>query len=488
LIAATWLVLGEKGVLQFETIRKIAIEKIRRQRPRDGVSDAGIVDDGFHDGRKVLEDISQWIELLKRHSRRNDIITTQVLALVEDKMLVDKSKRIGSKDLSKEFAELYDRVCKDQNREIRNMNISKTILEGITAVNESIKKRTFINQEICGQLQQFQPPKPSPAQPIHEAKIAFEAGEILKIPIHLSTRQSRRDGKSERLNDNIPLRNTSSHVPTIFEEFVKEKIETIEIVEQLGEAMTATDDHTGLAGIDQRSQPTSTPQAFVESPLSTEVLPSARYVGMMYPARSPPLIVSHPSEGSTPSQSPSKTPTEQPREASPITPIKENGESFKISNTQATNADPRTRTDASSQEPSSPTHHLGLSTGHVPSSHQTPPRQRSGRGYMTFPSPPGASTHSIGAQSSGQNPSPFARRDTGLSDPRVGSTPPDRVPQPFSHYNLTYDILVQRQAMEDKKHTGLVKFLNSRKKPPDEVLREFIINRDLVSSCFAMGR
>lgn len=101
-IAATWVVLGYEGTRQFVKLREDAVEKIRKQStPKPPSITAG---DYFHDGRKVLGDITSWHEVLRSASRRTDQITNYVLDLVDTHMLVESKARLTAEEICERLA------------------------------------------------------------------------------------------------------------------------------------------------------------------------------------------------------------------------------------------------------------------------------------------------------------------------------------------------------------------------------------------------
>ena len=74
-LAATWIILGYRGLCQFQ--------KLRRQAPQDC----------FHDGKQVLGDIIQWHDFLRTTIRSTDTITYKVLDLVDREMLVGATEQ-----------------------------------------------------------------------------------------------------------------------------------------------------------------------------------------------------------------------------------------------------------------------------------------------------------------------------------------------------------------------------------------------------------
>ena len=107
-IAATWVVYGYQGISQFRKLRQSAILKAvpdvnKRQNLRQPPSDL-VAGDYFHDSREVLSCVQDWHNVLRSALRKTDSVTSQVLDLVDRKMLRgDASSRIKAKDLCEEL-------------------------------------------------------------------------------------------------------------------------------------------------------------------------------------------------------------------------------------------------------------------------------------------------------------------------------------------------------------------------------------------------
>lgn len=83
--AATYVVLGKQGVIKYNRVRCSAV--------MDATMKGG---DGFHDGHKVLEAVTEWHRYLRDCSRRHDNTTPAILDLVDQHMLVDSDNRYDS--------------------------------------------------------------------------------------------------------------------------------------------------------------------------------------------------------------------------------------------------------------------------------------------------------------------------------------------------------------------------------------------------------
>jgi hypothetical protein len=87
-IAATWVVLGFQGLMQFEFHRVEArAEALKKRAKVNTVKFAGSRD-AFHDEEKVLDAITIWHEYVKGQTRKSDTITPAILDLVDGSMLL----------------------------------------------------------------------------------------------------------------------------------------------------------------------------------------------------------------------------------------------------------------------------------------------------------------------------------------------------------------------------------------------------------------
>lgn len=103
-VAATWIILGHNGVIEYERIRQLATRKLvqARQTRNLASNQAQEVTEGdqFHDGHEVLEAVTHWHQYLRNSRRRTDIVTPLVLDLVDEKMLLGLAdQRINAGDL-----------------------------------------------------------------------------------------------------------------------------------------------------------------------------------------------------------------------------------------------------------------------------------------------------------------------------------------------------------------------------------------------------
>lgn len=137
LITATWVVLGQIGLLQFEKLRMLYVTKLGSADLNGRSHRVPLAVNSFHDGVNCLPVIHDWAQFLQRTMRKSDHITWRVIDMVTNSLLVDEKERISSKELCACFRRILDMAMSEQ-RKLSEMD-SATIAEAILAVNDSLK-------------------------------------------------------------------------------------------------------------------------------------------------------------------------------------------------------------------------------------------------------------------------------------------------------------------------------------------------------------
>lgn len=112
--AATWMALGRSGVLQYSVLRENAISALIGQGSshlaQKKTKDRGLMKgDYFHDGKNPLQEVHEWHKYLRMMLRPTDLITAQILKLIDDGLLVgDPQKRLSAETLCEEFEKLLE--------------------------------------------------------------------------------------------------------------------------------------------------------------------------------------------------------------------------------------------------------------------------------------------------------------------------------------------------------------------------------------------
>jgi hypothetical protein len=93
-IAATWVILGESGIQQYSRIRQQDIASLSHSKLPTSSGDC------FHDGIRPLKEVQEWHKYLRGAIRRTDLITSRVLDLVDQKILLaDPGARVSARNI-----------------------------------------------------------------------------------------------------------------------------------------------------------------------------------------------------------------------------------------------------------------------------------------------------------------------------------------------------------------------------------------------------
>jgi hypothetical protein len=108
-MAATWIVFGYQGVLEFELLRKNTW--LARKKHSKGQKIPILISDAFHNGADVLKEVKEWHQCLRLHARASDKITPIILDVVDQKMLLAiPSERMNTIDLCDELDRLIKHI------------------------------------------------------------------------------------------------------------------------------------------------------------------------------------------------------------------------------------------------------------------------------------------------------------------------------------------------------------------------------------------
>lgn len=99
-VASTWVVLGFQGTLQYQLLRIDARSRAIKKKVAGSR-------DTFHDEHKALEEIAIWHEYLRSQVRISDKLTSKVLKIIDEEMLLqDPIKRISTLALCEKLDEI----------------------------------------------------------------------------------------------------------------------------------------------------------------------------------------------------------------------------------------------------------------------------------------------------------------------------------------------------------------------------------------------
>jgi serine/threonine protein kinase len=193
---ATWIIAGTEGIERFAMLRQMALaEKM-----------PGSLSDAFHDGQKVLKEVSDWHNYLISLRRVSDATTLEVLKLVDNSLLVaDPSRQLPAKDLDMKLGAILEGVDYQPSYQPR-----PTLIEVIHRIEDARKAveeahRSLDNVDGSG----------TTSVPVTTAEgypeLLFPPPSLYSS--RLSMRQSRRNTSQTRRPSNVPSIN-SPRYPT----------------------------------------------------------------------------------------------------------------------------------------------------------------------------------------------------------------------------------------------------------------------------------
>ncbi|PGH11424.1 serine/threonine protein kinase [Polytolypa hystricis UAMH7299] len=167
-VAATWNVLGFRGVQQYERLRKLASR-----------SEAGTVTDKFHNNVQVLPEVLHWHDHLRNHIRAADTLTRKVLDFIE-------INRLKSGALCDELGRLLEEAWDSRKRLVEKGTLRP--------IHGSVKQAL---QEAEASSYALIYPQPSSAVQ-KRILLRSELGQS-PLPAHVSKRLSKSAGLSVRI-------------------------------------------------------------------------------------------------------------------------------------------------------------------------------------------------------------------------------------------------------------------------------------------------
>ena len=200
-IAATWIVAGLQGVAMFTKIRSDAVKELHHE------SDEAHMDHGdqFHNGEQVLDAVKDWHKFLRDRVRKTDHITSNLLDIVDDYMLVTDP---GSRDKAGPLCDKLDLLLQNARKAGPQVDGPDTIMGSFrTAEGQG----TMIHVPIEAILEQRQRPTGSEERKVYKS-------EVLKLVVKNTARPSSafRRGLQERPEKkNPPLDRAASQEKTV---------------------------------------------------------------------------------------------------------------------------------------------------------------------------------------------------------------------------------------------------------------------------------
>ncbi|KAF4900348.1 Serine/threonine-protein kinase mph1 [Colletotrichum fructicola] len=119
-VAATYVVLGTQGVLIYNRLRRQEISCRE---------DNGNIDDTFHDGSRVLPEVTDWHKYLREATRKTDAFSAAVLDMIDAHMLVKAGERWTAQQVCAKFAEIF------RNSEPQDTEVPDALQEVLQSIN-----------------------------------------------------------------------------------------------------------------------------------------------------------------------------------------------------------------------------------------------------------------------------------------------------------------------------------------------------------------
>ena len=204
-VAASWVVLGAQGIVQFIYVRQKAISKILPPGAHPSAETPKA--DYFHDGRGVLGDVLDWHDHLRRTCRKTDTITSQVLDLIDQEMLQgDAQKRIEAADLCSRLDEILA-----QSLRASQTSMSKSLREALIEMDEQALSQASALNGVPAPVSAL-----LGANPLEDRKM--RKSRLLDLPLMKTTH------RSEALKAEPVVSGKSARYPDIAPDFNGEKI------------------------------------------------------------------------------------------------------------------------------------------------------------------------------------------------------------------------------------------------------------------------
>jgi hypothetical protein len=186
---------GWQGVLDFTAFRysmNLDVRKRWENDPKSTVHEAG---DAFHDGEKLLkEPITGFMNHLMRNVPVSDTVTSRVISLIRDRLLIDDIKTRAS---CEEIVKLWGNIKSEAERELK----SGKSIHSLPQVAPGVLKY-FENTSIAGNWPHFTPKGNFVVTRSQETNCGANTGRLEKsetVLLYPSPKPSERIGKAEKL-------------------------------------------------------------------------------------------------------------------------------------------------------------------------------------------------------------------------------------------------------------------------------------------------
>lgn len=139
------MVLGCQGIGQFGILRRRAFEKAIEGQLSGGVQQSSTMQatgDYFHDGKDVLSEVKSWHEVLRGAVRKTDTITSRVLDLVDEKMLIGNAEhRTKANSLCADLKDICPQIDRENSEGKAQDSMPKSVMEALFAVDKGAPSR-----------------------------------------------------------------------------------------------------------------------------------------------------------------------------------------------------------------------------------------------------------------------------------------------------------------------------------------------------------
>jgi hypothetical protein len=220
LVVASWVVFGPQGVQDFTNFRCSVVKELKQNKIVNPLQTVPIADDAFHDGEHLLkEEIWAWMDTLISRVAASDTVTTQVITMVRDRLLVDDvEKRAKASEICDMWSNIEDEAKKDLHLWTKknlspnwdrslDQHFAATSLGGALniftteCVNPAIISQWQTNGDMALNLETISEPPGRSEQPSmvqhNAAKPILPAGEYASVTVDTATALSSNSADSD---------------------------------------------------------------------------------------------------------------------------------------------------------------------------------------------------------------------------------------------------------------------------------------------------
>ena len=195
------MVYGTLGLEQFAELRSQASSRLNPRRTPSPEADAVIGSDCFHNGAALLDEVRHWHDFLRRGVRKGDMLTEQVLNLVEEQMLVKNPEaRITADNLYPEL----ERLLKDAvEAQAKTLELYPVIFAALNRTEELWAER---NRDAAVASKIHPQPKSKNLAPTSRGQMAVPSARKSHLMAPMQTSHRSKIAGAVAGNINIPSR------------------------------------------------------------------------------------------------------------------------------------------------------------------------------------------------------------------------------------------------------------------------------------------